>query len=890
MGLDEQLDATGIFTPLKAIPSFEIAQDGEEDILTRIPHGLTAKKEHRRKSYHHHDTKVSGDLFGLSPMRVPLTAPRPNVLNSRPLADSTSLIHTKRSLMSQLESIKGDKENDTPLASKTLTPIKFTALDMSALSSPHVSGQKRRSSFGEDESGSPFSKIARVPKDQNTFEVFADASQTETVDLHEAGPSDDEELSRIEPFGAETEIAVSRSSIVATQEDEIQVDQSLADTTATPSRQTEPVALSPDTEQRSRIVDDACLQLDTSKSPVVDATDSPLSQQKNDIFVDLGPIEDYEACVSPQKHVQIVSPRKKPFFTISQVHEIQSDFKKEVEKLEHHLKTKSVAIMELNDQINNGNNKIYQLQDELDSIALQKKQLVQENDLLKAENDVFKGDVASLEQSVKKNEEKVERNKYVITKFKEKVQELNALITEKNKEIDELKQDTESKSRAIAVLTSRAEDYEAQTKTLSGSVHQETERANAAEAKCVDLESSIFDLKTQLDTLASEKASLKATIETLSNELQANQLETDELKSKFESDENQMKEAETKYTTLTAEITGLEEKVQTLQTQLEAQRFESEAAICEIAASLQKATRELNLKNAMLNGLQAAVETLKESNVVLRSEINTQAVLNQSTTAELAESNELLTIRKAEVDELNIEMKSAQTELTALRTTIEQKNIQLNELNDTLQSYIHALEDKDLSIRKMETELQKQEGDHLAELEAFHAEMSNVQAIVGTKSNELFKLKEDKDNLQREHDLLKYELDNLKDEAGDYDTRISTLKAKLQESRAATEQSEKLAKRMEEEKLELEREIDKRLQQLAEDLYIQYSKKHEQKVQVLKKGYETKWHGKVARAEAENDKLRREIEGLKARIEKETAEKNEIIKLWDNFKEADQSA
>ncbi|ODQ80844.1 hypothetical protein BABINDRAFT_35041 [Babjeviella inositovora NRRL Y-12698] len=84
---------------------------------------------------------------------------------------------------------------------------------------------------------------------------------------------------------------------------------------------------------------------------------------------------------------------------------------------------------------------------------------------------------------------------------------------------------------------------------------------------------------------------------------------------------------------------------------------------------------------------------------------------------------------------------------------------------------------------------------------------------------------------------------------------------------------------------EQEAGTETKLQQLAQDLYIQYSQKHEQKVSILKKGYETKWNGKLNNLEFDNKTLRREIESLKIQMENERNEKNQLVKLWDQFVE-----
>lgn len=81
-----------------------------------------------------------------------------------------------------------------------------------------------------------------------------------------------------------------------------------------------------------------------------------------------------------------------------------------------------------------------------------------------------------------------------------------------------------------------------------------------------------------------------------------------------------------------------------------------------------------------------------------------------------------------------------------------------------------------------------------------------------------------------------------------------------------------------------EKDTNKRLKLLAEDLYIQYSSKHEQKVKLLKKGYENKYQNKFDQLNLENKTLSEEIEQLNKQLSSEREEKQELLKLLENEK------
>ena len=71
------------------------------------------------------------------------------------------------------------------------------------------------------------------------------------------------------------------------------------------------------------------------------------------------------------------------------------------------------------------------------------------------------------------------------------------------------------------------------------------------------------------------------------------------------------------------------------------------------------------------------------------------------------------------------------------------------------------------------------------------------------------------------------------------------------------------------------------MQLLAEDLYIQYSSKHEQKVKMLKKGYETKYQDLLDKLTLENTALHDEVEQLQKVINTEREEKQALVKSLD---------
>lgn len=851
-----------MLTPLKLQPSFAVAQDEEDDVVTKIPHGLTAKRN-RRKSYHTERT----ESFALSPLRAPLTAPRPNMLNPRVIMGSGTLENTKRSLMPQLNSMTDGKENHTPMA---MTPIKIDEIEVGMSSPVARMTHKRRSSNVEDADDA-----YNVTKIQKINELLAEACDVDNDivlidnkvdDLFEQ--QDDEELSRIELVVQED---IDSSVIVPTQEDLVQQDKERSSITDA---------------KISNLVDNLELPMDDHMS----LTPQRISFEKPSLnFVENISVSGDDAPISPhKKHASLASPNKKPYFTISQVHEIQADFKNEVETLKKSLQGKSSLVLELNEEISQLKNGVYQLEDEVKSLSLEKRQLSTDNDLLQAEHSIYKQNVTELEETIQGQDSKIERHKMVISKFQERLRELNSIVASKEQELETMKAEIDSKSRAVSFLNERVSDFEKQAQTLSVQFCESQEKLEQSTLQTNELSQEKDQLQTTISQKDLEAANLVQVLEQTQKLLKESQDSKDEILAQFNNEEQSLKDAEVKYFELINKITTLESQISTLQAGAEQERSLFNVQVQELNNTTNTQNKQIMLQKVIIDALRSAVNTLNSSLLEYKQQTDAKTMALSNLSHELAEAKDLLIVKTAEVDELTVEIKESSK-------LIEESNRLVGEIedsNDELSAHVtkltNAVNSKDLELRGLREEIQKQETDHLTELEAFHSELSNVQSMVSNKSNELFKLKEEKEQGQRKYELLKYEYDTMKEEAGDYETRLSTLKSKLHEYKEHVQNLENLVKSEEEEKQQLEKDTDKRLQQLAEDLYIQYSKKHEQKVQVLKKGYESKWQAKVSKAEIESERLRSEIEGLKAQLGKEKLEKTEIIKLWDQFKEQGQ--
>lgn len=861
MNLDETL------TPLKVQSSFQVAEDGDgESTLTKIPHGLTAKRN-RRKSYQLERAYNDTD-FAHSPVRVPLTAPRLNVLNARPIG---TLEMTKRSLMSQLNSMRsteGKENNGTPLTAKALSPVTLKEMDLSRYSSPGKLYQKRRSSTVDDISDETVLKMQKINDLLADAEAEADAEAQAleknldddillidtTKDVVEDGA--DEELSRIE-IGMQDENVEQMDSSFVEQDDFVQI------------------GLENCNEEIIK---------NNTLSDITNTAFDKLPAQKLKLTENITAFEAIP--ISPhKKHHALASPNKKPYFTISQVHEIQSDFKNEVEALKKSLQGKSSLVLNLNEEIGHLKNEVYQLEDNVKSLNLEHKGICTENKLLKAEHGIFKENIGTLEQTIEQKDGKIERSQMVIAKFKERVQELNAIITAKELAVEEAQSEMQSKSRAIEILNQRVLDFENHSKDLNIKLHHCEQELNNSLESNTTLKSRIAELEAEIAEKEDEYERFASSVEeTIRKPFESAKAEVESLKSQLNSEELELKESQTQYSNLTERIKSLETELNLLNASMAEERHQFELRFLELTTIIGEKDKALNLQTVINDGLQRAVNTLKSSYTLHKSELEMKTSRLALLEDEVNESKDLLIVKTAEVEELSLELKECAKTMKENNNVFQEIGSQNTNLEERVQELTDSLSKKEQQLTDLRHQVQKAETDHITELEAFHSELSNLQSLVTNKNNEIHKLNDANDKLQKKNEFLSYEHQVTKEEIADYDTRLSTLKAKLNEYKEHASNLENLVQSVEEEKAQLERDTDQRLQQLAEDLYIQYSKKHEQKVQVLKKGYENKWQTKVSKAESETERLRSEVEGLKAQLEQEKLEKNEIIKLWDNFK------
>ncbi|KAK9454047.1 central kinetochore-associated-domain-containing protein [Dipodascopsis uninucleata] len=121
---------------------------------------------------------------------------------------------------------------------------------------------------------------------------------------------------------------------------------------------------------------------------------------------------------------------------------------------------------------------------------------------------------------------------------------------------------------------------------------------------------------------------------------------------------------------------------------------------------------------------------------------------------------------------------------------------------------------------------------------------------------------------------------------GEYLSQIASLKAELAGKDAELNSLRTSLRDAEDRNATLEQQIqaeNDRMEKVAKELHVQYSKKHETKVTALKKQLEAKWTARIS----ENE---RQIKELNEQLTMERREKSDLVQYWDQYLQAEAEA
>lgn len=676
----------------------------------------------------------------------------------------------------------------------------------------------------------------------------------------------------------------------------------------TPLRPTEPVAASPSNEQNSRIIDNSHLLLDTRKSPnPSSALTSPLANvshmNSSHINQSADGIEDIDAQTmlaedslreedeeeegtsavavnssfshhlnekethngansSPNK-LKIVpldfdefafkdvedesdfeptilsSPMSKPTFTVRQMDEIQKDHSTEISRLESLIHEKSESLSDLTKSLNVAQQETHSLKDKLTSFQVENNKLTDLNKMLNMRITSVEQISLKLSKQLKQKDNRIGQLYDQAVKFKENfnqvVQEKDNIISSLQENLKSEKSNTNELSTQIGTLSNTITNLKVDLKEKSSDIEKLINEHNILKDEAAKQNEKINYLNSQQIESEKEKTFLNDQLDSKLAEIKDLTEFKIDLENAIQVCNEKLLEWEEKNVSLVDDLESLSQDFKLKKLESDEQQQE----INDLHASLESKMKELDIlfdeKEEMAQDLKRLRNELEEEKQVMSQVYkdleNEKQSLNIKTTEynDLNESHEEL---KSKYGSLNRELVASHEQYTKLELDLETANEKISHLQNLLEK-----------SNKNETQV----------VQELNVKLSKLQDTLISKENELNSVHTEKDDLLEKCSAF----DQLTEE-------VQILKQKLTEEQASSEQ---------------------KLQQLAQDLYVQYSKKREQKVSILKKGYETKWSNKFRDLEAENLNLLREVDSLKKQLSNERDEKNQLVKLWDQLVE-----
>ncbi|AET40953.1 Slk19p Ecym_7101 [Eremothecium cymbalariae DBVPG len=404
---------------------------------------------------------------------------------------------------------------------------------------------------------------------------------------------------------------------------------------------------------------------------------------------------------------------------------------------------------------------------------------------------------------------------------------------------EELEHQISDKEDSVKSLETKLEHSQAQIKQLSHQLEQARDKVAEVEQNLMDGKRAYDHQKSNAQQLESQLSEKTAKIEELTHTIEQSK----------DAQNRSSSELESKITDLTEENLILEKEYQKL-----LKDYDSETK------ALRNQIKDIYEEN---KSLESKYEVDCKELVSLKTQRTEFEKQIKNLISELEEANNELVSKKAEVNELN-------STITELKQSEKYLQESIGGREQSVKDWHSKLDIKEEELRRLNAEYESvmfkngnMEAEHLAELEQLHENMAKFQSMLEKLTKENHDLKEVIANKEKE-ELTRAESEKNEPKSSEQDekllTRIKDLESQL---------------------LEKDKDTNHRLQMLAEDLYIQYSSKHEQKVKMLKKSYEVKYQESMDKLQLENSALMDEVTQLQNKVETERREKQELIKMLD---------
>ncbi|KAG7890422.1 hypothetical protein KL905_004180 [Ogataea polymorpha] len=423
--------------------------------------------------------------------------------------------------------------------------------------------------------------------------------------------------------------------------------------------------------------------------------------------------------------------------------------------------------------------------------------------------------------------------------------------------------------------------------------------------KLVSAETALASVSAQLEAesgekkhLLNEKTELIVELQSYKQSIQLSNSKISQLESRVKFYESKLEKLKTIYSQLmgtaknfeseltdkTVRITDLEISVTSLKeekTVLSNEKIELLSALELRSNEIEQLTKEKeSLENQLKNVSSSSESALRKTEDLVRE--------LDSKTKDAAELREKLDEQAVKIEGLELDLSQATEKLNAyqdeLRSGVDKIIALENELS-AVRSELESLQEKETLLVDENTSLKEVMGHRRDEIKRLKAEKEELSQQLSSRKDQnteelLEKLREEMsalrgsteaqiNELSANLDAKNEKLVEAKTEASTMKQKVATLESQLADANAKIQEHDK--------------NLEQQLEKLAQDLYLQYSAKHEQKVAILKKGYEMKWMNKLKKLNKENEQLRSEVESFKRRLEVENNEKKQLVKLWEEY-------
>ena len=528
---------------------------------------------------------------------------------------------------------------------------------------------------------------------------------------------------------------------------------------------------------------------------------------------------------------------------------------------------------ELIDEIHRTHMRINTLMKEYDQLNAKYSEQVSRVKIFTQENEEL---AKRLEDSYQKNELNVQNNQKLMSELAKIKDEMNMANSNQNllqnkfdsvcKEVDRWRDenDTLLKSKTelerqfsianekLAKLSEEKLDIESKFNDLGNekgllqnALDETTQQLENARKEVIVRDQQIVELNAKLDEyLDSERGNSEDTVQLINNLTdEKNRLER-ELQDIVLSKDSELKTLSNELSELKSSLTALHSNLDTLSVERDALKTE-----------LDKRDNELSILNRLFDEANdeskvryAEVRELKEKLETLKEEKESVDVLNEELQSELNEGKKQLEEQKRNFQRASLELDGVQDRSSAAEEEHKKELEKLRKVIASLEGTLETSQESTERLREENKSLQQQ----LAEKEKGSDQPMEVALAEGQQANneELQRLRESFDVQAREQG-----------------EEIKSLQNQLLVLREKLEQKDK--------------DANKRLKLLAEDLYHQYSSKHEQKVRNLKKSYEKRYKLEIDKLTVERDGFKEEIERLKKLLSSEREEKKELLRSME---------